>query len=163
MQFHFTEVAFQKRIFAMAGRIIHNLGPKAQGNAGKIPPKEGENEFQRLKKEGWKPEFLALDARDPRLKQMERFSAQRIFLGKAFDPVTGVRIDSNQILVWAKGPNNYRLLKEGGWKPRFLTQETDPWIKQERRLKIQQIQITEAFRPETGARINDPRVLVWTK
>lgn len=146
----------------MAGRILHNLGSKAQGNARRTAPKIGESEFQRLQREGWTPEFLA-NANDPRIEQIRKLGGQKVFLGKAFDPKTGARIDDCRVLVWTKGVNSYQRLRKEGWKPRFLAEPADPWIRQERKLGIQQVCLSEAFQPQTGARINDYRVLVWTK
>ena len=153
----------------MAGKLVHNLGPKAQGNARRTP-KIGENEFQRLQREGWNPEFLAYD-NDARIDQIRRLGSQKILLGKAFDPKTGARLDSKKVLVWTKGAKldsnapistkgetNYQRLIKNGWKPRFLADPTDPWIKQERRLGLQQIHLSDPFNP-----VNDNRVLVWTK
>ena len=118
--------------------------------------------FERLQEEGWKPEFLA-EPNDRRIEQIRKLGNQKVLLGKAFDPKTGARIDDRRALVWTKGKNSFRRLKEEGWKPRFLAPETDPWIRQERKLGIQQVCVSEAFRPETGVRMNDDRVLVWTK
>jgi hypothetical protein len=149
-------------VMAMAGRIRHNLGPKAQGNARRTAPKIGENEFQRLRREGWIPEFLA-NADDPRIEQIRKLSNQKVILSKAFDPKTGTRIDDCRVLVWTKGMNSYQRLRREGWKPRFLAEPADPWIKQERKLGIQQVCLSDPFNPATGVRINDSRVLVWTK
>lgn len=144
----------------MTGRI-HRLGPKTQGNARRRTLKIGENEYQRLIREGWIPEFLAT-ANDPRIEQI-RMGGQKVLLGKAFDPKTGIRLDDHRSLVWTKGESSYRRLKRDGWQPRLLLNPTDSWIGRERELGLQQICISEPYHLTTGARMDDDRVLVWTK
>jgi hypothetical protein len=61
----------------MAGRMIHHLGFKAQGNAKRPRLKTGKNEFQRLQEEGWKPEFLA-DPNDRRIEQIPAVKRGRL-------------------------------------------------------------------------------------
>ncbi|HOX30118.1 MAG TPA: hypothetical protein P5080_03255 [Candidatus Paceibacterota bacterium] len=146
----------------MVGRILHNLGSKAQGNARRTAPKIGESEFQRLQRLGWTPEFLA-NENDPRIEQIRKLGGQKVFVGKAFDPKTGIRLDDRRALVWTKGENSYRRLKKEGWQPRLLLHPTDPWIRRETELGIQPLCLSEAFQPQTGTRLNDYRVLVWTK
>lgn len=145
----------------MAGRIRHDLGLKARGNVNR-KIKIGLNEFQRLLKEGWTPEFLAYPD-DPRIGQIRELSRQEIFLGKPFEPKTGIRLDNKKVLVWIRGPSSFQRLTKAGWKPRFLTKPNDPWIKQETELGIQPLRLSEPFQIATGARINDDMVLVWTR
>jgi hypothetical protein len=118
------------------------------------------NEFQRLKEEGWKPLFLA-NPGDPRIAREARLG--QVKTGTPFDPKTGIRLDTPQVLVWVR-ENEFQKLRKEGWNPRFLAKPNDPWIAREEKLGIQQIFAGLPFDPATGERLNMPgQVLVWTK
>jgi hypothetical protein len=61
-----------------------------------------ENEFQRLRKKGWNPRFLA-KANDPWIVREKKLGIQQILAGLPFDPATGERLNvPGQVLVWTK-------------------------------------------------------------
>ena len=100
------------------------------------------------------------------IKALGNRNRPKIFQGPDMNPERNhelVRQKTGQEHVQRR-KSEYDRLKNKGWTPRLLLDPSDPWIKRERRLGIQQIRTTTPFDPETGSRLDGSnQVLVWSK